>query len=392
MRILFISGWYPDPPDNGSKLRILNLLRGLAQQHEVTLISFKDEPSRAEAHAELPSLCQEIITVPANSFAPHSARARLAFLSLKPRSVIATRSADMASRIQGVLRTTRYNLVIASQLGPAGYYDCFRGVPALLEEVEVALLREQFSQAKTMGNRARYGLTWAKQKHYLGRLLPNFKAATVASEQEKLLLAETVPGYRPVTVIPNSINLPEYTAVRQLARPHQLIFTGSFRYWANYDAMSWFLQDVYPIIQAAAPEVHLSITGDHAGLPLPQAQNVTLTGFVDDIKAMIASAWISIVPIRAGGGTRLKILEAMALGTPVVTTSKGAEGLAAEHGQHLLIADTPQEFAAAVLRLLQEPGLRQQLAAQAHQFVAGHFDCTVVNGRFLELVERIVHE
>jgi glycosyltransferase involved in cell wall biosynthesis len=135
--------------------------------------------------------------------------------------------------------------------------------------------------------------------------------------------------------------------------------------------------------------VQFTITGDHANLPLPPADRVTLTGFVDDVRPLIAAAGVSVVPLRVGGGTRLKILEAMALRTPVVTTSKGAEGLDVQPGEHLLIADTPEAFAAASLRLLQEPGLRQRLADNAYRLVAEKYDWAVTMPRFLELVERV---
>jgi glycosyltransferase involved in cell wall biosynthesis len=133
----------------------------------------------------------------------------------------------------------------------------------------------------------------------------------------------------------------------------------------------------------------VTITGDHADLPLPPADNLALTGFVDDVRPLIASAWVSLVPIRVGGGTRLKILEAMALGTPVVATSKGTEGLDAKHGEHLLIADSPEAFAEAVIRLLQEPGLRRRLADKAYQLVQERYDLAALIPRFLDLVERV---
>ena len=391
MRILFLSGWYPDPPNNGSKLRIINLLRGLAQRHEVTLLSFSDEPRVDMAPSELHTLCHKIEIVPANQFMPQSWYARLGFFSVTPRSVMATRSAEMEKRLGEMLGNGRYDLIIASQLGPADYRDCFQGIPALLEEVEVALLHERFTQAVTLRDRVRHGLTWAKQKRYLNKLLADFRACTVASEKEKELLVELVPGYQNVEVIPNCINLSEYESICETPKTGRLIFTGSFRYHANHDAMNWFLKDIYPLIQAEEPGIQLTVTGDHANLPLPSAKNVTLTGFVDDIRPLIASSWISLVPLRVGGGTRLKILEAMALCTPVVSTTKGAEGLAAQHGEHLLIADTPQAYATAVVQLLRDPELRQKLALNAFQFVSENYDCNVTNSRFLDLVEWVPH-
>jgi polysaccharide biosynthesis protein PslH len=152
--------------------------------------------------------------------------------------------------------------------------------------------------------------------------------------------------------------------------------------------MVWFLHEVYPHIQAKIPDIHLIITGNHANRSLPSASNVTLTGYVDDIRPLIARSWISVVPLHTGGGTRLKILEAMSLRTPVVTTPKGAEGLDVQAGQHLLIADTPEAFAQAVVRLLQDPALRRQLASDAYQLVREKYDWMVIMPHFLELVER----
>jgi glycosyltransferase involved in cell wall biosynthesis len=120
---------------------------------------------------------------------------------------------------------------------------------------------------------------------------------------------------------------------------------------------------------------------------LPPAENVTLTGFVADVRPLLAQAWCSLAPIREGGGTRLKVLEAMALRTPVVATTKGAEGLDVTHDVHLLLADTTDAFAAAVIRLLQEAGLRQRLADRAHQMVCEKFDWSATLPRFLDLVE-----
>ncbi|GJM42292.1 MAG: hypothetical protein DHS20C20_25740 [Ardenticatenaceae bacterium] len=152
--------------------------------------------------------------------------------------------------------------------------------------------------------------------------------------------------------------------------------------------MVWYLQEVNPLVQAQIPDVHLSITGDHANMPLPPANNVTLTGFVDDIRSWIASSCLSLAPIFMGGGTRLKILEAMALRTPVIATSKGAEGLDVEHGKHLLLADTPQEYADAVVTLLRNPDLYKKIADNGYQLIAEKYDWPSVTPHFLHLVER----
>jgi glycosyltransferase involved in cell wall biosynthesis len=389
MRILFLSPWYPYPTNNGSKLRIYNLLRGLARQHEVTLLSFADQPQADPNSPELRSLCSKIQVVPWKQFQPHSWRARLGFFSLTPRSVIDTFSPEMEQRIKQALTEHSYDLVIASQGGMAGYGFCFKGLAALFEEVELGVPYESFIRAGSAWSRIRRGLTWAKHRRYLANLLQYFGACTVVSDQERQLLSRTIPTYRAVEIIPNCINLADYNDVCQAPQPNHLIFTGSFRYSANHDAMMWFLQEVYPYVQSQVPDVRLTITGDHANLPLPPVSNVTLTGFVEDVQSLVASAWVSLAPLRIGGGTRLKILEAMALHSPVVATSKGAEGLEAQSGQHLLVADTPQAFAEAIIQLLKDPPLRQQLVNNAYQLVSEKYDWAAMMPRFLNLVDRV---
>lgn len=389
MRILFLSPWYPYPTNNGSKLRIFNLLRGLAQQHEVTLLSFADQPQADQNSPELRSLCSEVQVVPWKPFQPQSWRARLGFFSLTPRSVIDTFSPEMKQQIKQALTERSYDLVIASQAGMAGYGSYFGGLAALFEEVELGVPYESFIQSGSAWSKIRRGLTWAKHRRYLANLWQYFGACTVVSDQERQLLSRTIPTYRAVEIIPNCINLADYNDVCQVAQPNHLIFTGSFRYSANHDAMMWFLQEVYPHVQSQVPDVRLTITGDHANLPLPPVSNVTLTGFVEDVQSLVASAWVSLAPLRIGGGTRLKILEAMALHTPVVATSKGAEGLEAQSGQHLLVADTPQAFAEAIIQLLKDPRLRQQLANNAYQLVSERYDWAATMPRFLNLVDRV---
>lgn len=389
-RLLFLSRWFPYPPNNGSKLRIFNLLRGLSEEHDVTLLSFADRPGAALDRSGLVPLCREIHVVPWQPYRPDSLQARLAFFNPKPRSVIDTFSPEMEARVEQCVAGGQVDAVIASQIDTAAYAPAFAHLPALFEEVEVGVLYEQFTQAPSLWNRIRYGLTWAKHRRYLSRLLQRFEACTVVSERERTLLQEVAPGIEQVELIPNCINLDDYGHVHTLPEPNTLIFTGSFTYYVNYEAMVWFLERVYPRIRQRVPEVRLVITGDHADLPLPNAPNVTLTGFVDDVHSLIAGSWISLAPIHAGGGTRLKILEAMALRTPVVSTSKGAEGLALQDGKHLLLGDTPQAFADAVIHLLQEPGLRTRLADNALQQVRAHYHWPVVMPRFLRLVRSVV--
>lgn len=389
MRILFLSGWFPYPPDNGSKLRIYHLLAGLAAQHEVMLLSFGDAVETPPP-PELAKLCTIRQVVPWQPFRPTSWRARRGFLSLTPRSVIDTYSATMAHAIARAVAEQSFDLVIASQLAMAGYVRHFAAIPALFEEVELGLMIERYQQARSPSGRLRERLAWLKHRHYVSQVLRQFQACTVVSAREGQLVRTVIPAYKAIEIIPNCVNLADYEAIQATPQPNSLIFTGSFRYFANYEAMQWFLQAVFPLVQAQCPDTWLTITGDPANQPLPPASHVRITGVVPDVRPLIAGAWCSIVPMHSGGGTRLKILEAMALGTPVIATTKGIEGIAAQDGVHLLVADTPQAFADAILRLFAQPELRHQLAKQGYQLVRTSYNWATTLPHFLQLIERVV--
>jgi glycosyltransferase involved in cell wall biosynthesis len=390
MNILFLSRWFPYPTNNGSKLRIYNLVRGLARHHDVTLLSFADQPNVRSDVPEMQKICFEVQVVPWREFNPYSARAWVGFLSFKPRSLIDTFSAEMAGKIIQSIKKRKYDLIIASQLSMAAYRPYFGNIPAIFEEVEIGLSLGKARQSLGLKERMRSTVTHFKLHRYLSHLLSCFRTCTVVSEKERQLLLQNFPKYiGAIEVIPNCVQVGEYDTRQVTSKTNQLIFSGSFQYHVNYDAMLWFIRKVYYKVLEQVPDVHLVITGDHANLPFPPAPNVMLAGYVDDINALIASSKISIAPLLSGGGTRLKIIEAMAIGTPVVTTSKGAEGLAAISGVHLLVADSPNEFADAVVSVLKDDHLSGKLSTNGKLFVKENYDWQSVMPRFLQLVEDV---
>ncbi|MFZ0427233.1 MAG: glycosyltransferase [Acidobacteriota bacterium] len=389
MQILFLSRWFPAPPDNGSKLRVYSLLRGLAEEHEVTLLSFIDHPDEGRDSQQLEPWCREVKTILRKPFEPYSRRAITGLLSPVPRSVVDTFSPEMAHAIREEVANRKFDLVIASQEGTAVYARCFEGIPALFEEVEIAVLYERQSRAENILSRSRHYLTWLKQKHHLARMLGSFRACTVVSDQEQALLSSQIPGLPHVEVIPNCVSLSDYRVPAEPPRRKRLIFTGSFRYEPNHEAMCWFVREVYPQVRQRVPDVELLITGDPAGLTLPPEPGVTLAGHVPDVRPLVAESSVSLAPIHVGGGTRLKILEAMALGTPVIATPKGAEGLRVVSGRDLLIADTPEQFIEATVRVLTDASLRRRLANSAFRLVGSRYDWPVVMPQFLRLLDRV---
>jgi glycosyltransferase involved in cell wall biosynthesis len=259
-------------------------------------------------------------------------------------------------------------------------------VPALFEEVELGA----FQMDQSVGlRRWRRAAMWAKYAHHLRALRRYYRAFTVVSEPERRLLAAVLGDPRAIHLVPNGVAAAEYGSETDAARPDTLVFAGSLRYGPNYDAMRWFLSRVWPRVRQARPAARLLITGAHGDLPLPAAENVVRTGFVQDIRPLLASSWLAVAPILSGGGTRIKILEAMASCTPVVATTKGAEGIAAIGGEHVLLADDPSAFAEHVLALLGDASLRARLGRAGRALVEDRYDWRVLGRQFEALVRAV---
>jgi glycosyltransferase involved in cell wall biosynthesis len=387
MRILFLSAWHPYPPDNGARLRIFNILRGLAEMHDITLLTFSDE-DRLANQSELDKICDQVRVLPKKEYKANSGRALLGFFASKPRVLFDRYVPAMDDMIQEELTSGKHDLVIASGIYMADYLFSSTSIPSIYDEVEIGVFTDAVRNSNNVIRRTRNQLTLAKLKTYFRDLLPQFAYSTVVSEIEKQLLKDLIPDYEPLEVIPNGVSLASYREVSEQPQADRLIFTGALTFTPNYNAMQWFTEQVMPIVREANPGAELTITGNHGGKKLPCDQNVNLLGYVNDIRPLIASSWISIAPIFSGGGTRLKILEAFGLQTPVIATSKGAEGLEVQHEEHLLIADSAESFAKETIRLLNNADLRQELVSKAYKLVQEKYDWSVILPKFMALVEK----
>jgi glycosyltransferase involved in cell wall biosynthesis len=393
MRILFISGWFPYPPDNGSRIRVFNLIKQLSRRHEIDLFSFAQGPVSEERLAKIESYCRSTHVVQYREFSPNRPKALLGFFCPRPRAIIDTYSREMQTLVEEVSADRSFDVVVASQMRSAPYALVLKQWPRVFEEIELMVAREQFVRQHNIISQARYGLTWWKLSSFMARLLREFEGGTVVSEQERDLVMSIVPGYGSLAIVPNGVDLDSYTGDFGMPKPDTLIYSGALTYSANLDAMDFFLNDIFPQLKAKRPDVILRITGRSDGVPvdrLPLGNGAELTGYLDDIRPAITQSWICVVPLRTGGGTRLKVLEAMALGTPVVSTSKGAEGLDVTPGEDILIADEPSEFADLVVHLLGDQALRARLAASGRRLVEERYSWKMCAQKLEQLLYKAV--
>lgn len=391
MRILALSSWWPEPADNGARMRVANLLRALARQHEVHLLALAQEPVMATQRARLTEICASVAAVQQQRWTPSRSALLASLWRREPQSVRATYQAAFATLTQQRAAAIRPDLIIAFHLAAAPYALLIPDTPRLFEEVEATVLWEHFQRERDPRRRARAYLTWSKHRAFLRELLARFDACTVASALEQRLVESFAGSATTIAVVPNGATISGRDQPHDSPDPDTLIYPGALSYDANYDAVAYFAREILPLLRALRPAARLRVTGrtEPAQRAALDAPGIEWTGYVDDIRSLIARSWAEVVPLRMGGGTRLKVLEALAIGTPVVSTRKGVEGLLVEPGRHALIADAPHDFARATAQLLSQPQLRAELARNGRELVREHYDWRAIGARFESLAREV---
>lgn len=398
MRILSLSSWFPYPSDVGARIRLRYLLAALGAAHAVDLLCF----SRGHEEQVVPEALPPGVSLLGALPAPTDRRERPSLRDLfspYPRALAEQFVPEMADRLVDALSRQRYDLVLAFEVGPgvttAPYLLEVRGARRVVEDLEISMIRAKADAARSPLLRLRYSLTWQKQRRYTRELMRQVDGCTVSSDLERQAILEVAPDGRPVAVVPNGVDLEQYRGDFGPVEPDTLVFPGALTYEANFEAMRFFLGKIFPRIRQARPQATLYITGRTDGVDLnrlPLREGVVLTGYLPDVRPRVARSAVCIAPLTLGGGTRIKILEAMALGTPVVATSKGAEGLDVTPGRDLLIADDPEAFAAAVVRVLEDATLRAALSAAGPRRVAERYDWQIAGQQLNAFLEQIHRE
>jgi sugar transferase (PEP-CTERM/EpsH1 system associated) len=387
LKILFLSSWFPYPPDNGSRVRAYHLVSRLARVHELTLIALADEDVRPDHTQALRALVTDVMTHPRPLFHPRRLQALAGFASRRPRSLVDTYDHRLANLIRGTAAGEKFDVIIAGELAMAAYAAELDHPVKLFDDVETGIFADSAARARGLA-RVRAVLTWRKFANYLRTLAARFQALTVVSlPEQNHLRAIGIPAQK-IHIIPNGIECQGVPTGSCATEPFSMIYPGALTYDANLDAMRFFAGEILPRIRSVEPRAHLRITGRAPQVAINELSRdnaILLTGYVPDVRPLISSSQVCIVPLRVGGGTRLKILEAMMLGTPVVSTPKGAEGLDLEAGEHLLVAETPESFAHATTCLFRDAALRARLTRAARERVCQMYDWTGIGDR-MELV------
>jgi glycosyltransferase involved in cell wall biosynthesis len=418
MRILFLTPQLPYPPHQGTTIRNYNIIVNLASRHEIHLLSFVHSQDEIDAATPLHQHCHSIEGVPTPYRSPLK-RLWSLFLSPLPDMALRLPSAEFQARLAATLRRAPFDVAQIegiemarywmlevrkwkSDYGPKPPTSSLQPPTSIFDDhnAEYVLQQRAFETDVRQPRRwvaALYSLIqWKKLSRYEARVCRLADGVVAVSEADKVALQRLVPDLN-VTVVPNGVDTKFYNDQSSFGHwdldiGHcSLVFTGKMDFRPNVDAILWFCRRVLPLIREQIPNVRFYIVGQSPHrriLRLADDPAVTVTGYVDDVRSYIAGARVYVVPLRIGGGTRLKVLEAMAMGKAIVSTSLGCEGFEGlMPGQELAIADAPEEFARRVIELLGDASQRQRLGRAARRFVEERYDWRLIVPRLERVYE-----
>jgi glycosyltransferase involved in cell wall biosynthesis len=406
MHILFLTSQLPEPPHAGGTLRTNGLLRGVsAAEHVVHVLSF-GTPEQLEANRDaLDSYCASVDAVP-----PPARR-----LTHRLYDLLFTRRADMQrrtysplyrDRLKQVLQRQPFDLIQIESLEMAAYLPTIQhvqpGTPVIYDSfnAEFALQRSVYKAERRSLRRVVGALysraQWRRLVRFERHVCESVTHTIAVSDTDAALFNELVPGC-PVSVVPNGIDVSPYTQSDTSLDlgDHALVFTGSMGYRPNVDAALWFADQVLDRVRDCVPDATFFVVGNdpHPRLnPLREREGIQITGWVPDINPFLHAAAVYVVPLRMGSGTRLKVLQAMAAGQAITSTTMGIQGVDVQAGREVEVADTAPAFAQAVIALLEDSERRAALGAAAARFVQAHYDWSIIVPHLLAVYDRIQHD
>lgn len=395
MKVLWVKAGKLLPLDSGGKIRSYNLLRVLAARHQVTLLTYYGGKRDTGYETDIEYRFPGAVTLFTAARAENTLRQIISYVAKLPSSapfaVTKFTFPEVRYRLEACFKHRLFDTAVCDFLSASLNFPRTLAIPTVLfqHNVESALWRRQAHWEINGLKKLAFKMEAAKMVRYECAALQRFDHIIAVSEQDREQMETMVDGSR-ITVVPTGVDLDQYRGVAGTRSTQRLVlFVGSMDWEANIDAVEYFCQDIWPQVLAKVPEACFRIVGrdPHARVRRLASASVEVTGTVASVVEHLREARVFVVPLRIGGGTRLKIYEAMAMGKAVVSTSLGAEGLDVNHGRNILLADDAATFAEGVAMFLRDEELSRRYGAAAIQLANRH-DWSVVANRFAEVLER----
>lgn len=383
MKSMLLTQVLPYPPDSGPKVKTWNVIKYLRCNHELSLVSFT-RGDQSESVEKLRQVCSRVETVPiSRTLVKEGLAFGRSLLTNQPWMMLRDDRREMRNLVANLAAREHFDLAHADQLNMAQYANLIPGIKRLLDAHNALWqLYQRLAQTMPVGPR-RWMLErdWRLLKRYEGDICRRFEAVTVVSNEDKQALSEAAGINLPAVVIPISVDMDEFPLIERNPDANHILSIGTMYWPPNIEGMLWFLREIHPLIREQLPQVEFDLIGARPPQEIVDygqaGIGVHVHGFVDDPTVYLQQAGVMIVPLRAGSGMRVKILNALSQGLPIVTTGIGCEGIDVKHGEHLLIADTPAEFARAVVHLLNNPQEAKRLGLAGRELIKTRYDYRV---------------
>lgn len=379
-RLLFVSPRFLFPTDSGGKIRTTQVLRGLkGGKFEVRLLMPTTAEERRDWPDEIAAVCDDLLTWQATSRGPlrHFLRRAAGIVRREPIPVLTDWDSVGAARIAAAMAEP-HDVVVFDFPHSAILAPEALNTPSVMftHNVEAEIFYRHWQVAGTPLHRWLWRDQYRKMRRFEQETLKRFDTVVAVSERDCEFFEEDY-GIRHCGAIPTGVDTDFFAWQKPRDEP-QVVFCGSMDWMANIDGIEWFAHEVWPKVRAEIPEARMKVVGRSAPESLirrvcKDAPEWEFTGFVDDVRDHVGGAAAFVIPLRVGGGTRIKAFEAMSMGTPVVATSIGIEGLPVEDNIHYLAADDPDQFAARLVALLRDSGKRNELSVAARRLVESEY-------------------
>ncbi|HID89508.1 MAG TPA: glycosyltransferase, partial [Anaerolineae bacterium] len=391
LRVLFIAQVFPYPLDSGPKIRAYYVLRYLASRHRVTLVAFLTHPRERRYVDHLASFCEAIYPVerPHSLWREEAAMAR-SLLTGRPFMIERHFDAEMARLVESLAAEGRYDLIHVDQVKVAQYALGIEGIPRVIDKhnAYALVLKGVAGVDPSPLRRLVARFDWRRMARYEGMLCRIFDGVVAVTDTDRDALLRFSGDNRPIPVIPIAIDCEAIRPVHRRAGGRDILILGSLFYPPNVDGAVWFAREIFPWVRAEVPDARLLLVG---GRPAPgvvalgRENGVAVTGYVEDLQPYLEQTAVMAVPLRFGSGMRVKILNGLTWGLPMVSTSVGCEGIGVTPERDILLADTPEAFAHQVVRVLRDRRLADALSANGRRLAEQRYDWRVLYPRWDEV-------
>lgn len=397
MKILFLAPRMPLPADTGGKIRTFNILKQLALESEVHLVCFSFEANDKDYIHDLTKLGILVTLVPMTESSTFQKISWLLFHGL-PISLVKYHTKAMEETLQNLMRTEKIDAVHVDHLHMAHYLNCFKEIPCMLDEhnIEYKILQRCAAVERSWPRKLAYQEQSRKMNYFEAEISQRFSCVFTCSNDDRILLNKITNGQVPIYVVPNGVDTEFFEPQNNVPQEDALVFTGSMDWLPNDDAITYFCHEILPLIWQKNPDIKMYVVGKSPSSAVKDLaakdKRVIVTGRVDDVRPYIAKSKVFVVPLRVGGGTRLKILEAMAMGKAIVSTTIGAEGITYTPDDNIVLADNPEDFAQKTVDVIADSKKIEDLGISGRQLVKEDYDWGVVGRQLRHFYKKAIDE